>query len=145
MNDIAWALVHIMDGIKRHELQEITGLAESDCERLWDATQQAREVLEKYTDQTGEILQAIDDPDEPEEDNLIFMSEAMDILNISRPYLYELIDAGDLSLVYLGTHSRLRLSEVKALRDSRNAERQKVINDLSSINTLSDSEKKNEV
>jgi hypothetical protein len=31
-----WALENIMDGMKQHEIQEITGLPETDCQKIWD-------------------------------------------------------------------------------------------------------------
>lgn len=33
--DAKWALARIMDGLKPHDLHYMTGLPESDCERIW--------------------------------------------------------------------------------------------------------------
>ncbi len=44
--ELAWALLHIMDGVKPHEIQEMTGLPELDCVRI----AQIRDVaLEQYS------------------------------------------------------------------------------------------------
>jgi hypothetical protein len=32
---LVWALCSMMDGIKEHEIREITGLPQDDCEALW--------------------------------------------------------------------------------------------------------------
>lgn len=34
--DLAWALLSLMDGVKEHEIEEMTGLPEDDCRRIWD-------------------------------------------------------------------------------------------------------------
>lgn len=37
MNEFAWALIALMDGVKQHELQNMTGLPEVVCDRIWNA------------------------------------------------------------------------------------------------------------
>jgi hypothetical protein len=39
--NLSWALCSIMDGIKEHEIHEITGLPEGDCEKVWSVYTQA--------------------------------------------------------------------------------------------------------
>lgn len=43
--------------------------------------------------------------------------EAADILNVSRPFLIKRIEAGELPFHMVGTHRRLKLSDVLAYRD----------------------------
>lgn len=33
--NVVWALCSLMDGMKEHEIQEITGLPQDACEALW--------------------------------------------------------------------------------------------------------------
>lgn len=42
--EIAWALIHVLDGVKRHDLEEMTGLPEPECDRIWDAKQIAHDL-----------------------------------------------------------------------------------------------------
>lgn len=39
--NLTWALCSIVDGMKEHEISEITGLPREDCERLWSVYTQA--------------------------------------------------------------------------------------------------------
>lgn len=43
--------------------------------------------------------------------------EAADILNVSRPFLIKRIEAGEVPFHMVGTHRRLKLSDVLAYRD----------------------------
>jgi hypothetical protein len=38
---LAWALCSIMDGMKEHEIHEITGLPPDTCEAIWSVYRQA--------------------------------------------------------------------------------------------------------
>lgn len=44
-NEILWALVAIMDGVKKHELPDM-GFSDEDCDRIWNATMIAKASLE---------------------------------------------------------------------------------------------------
>lgn len=39
--NLAWALCSIMDGMKQHEIHEITGLPNEACEMIWTIYRQA--------------------------------------------------------------------------------------------------------
>jgi hypothetical protein len=53
MNEITWALIQLMDGVKEHDLQSNTGLSQEDCDRIWNAYQIALRGLK--------VHEAIDD------------------------------------------------------------------------------------
>ena len=42
--DIAWALCSIMDGMKEHEIHEITGLPQYACDTIWAVYCQALKI-----------------------------------------------------------------------------------------------------
>ena len=52
----------------------------------------------------------------PDGDELLTTGEAAKILNTSRQHVVDLCDAGDLPFVTVGTHRRVRRSDVEALR-----------------------------
>lgn len=53
--------------------------------------------------------------------------EAADVLGMSRPTVIKLIDAGDLSCERVGTHRRIPVRDVLALRDQRRAAVQEML------------------
>ena len=36
-SETAWALAQLLDGVQRHDLPNMTGLSDSDCDRIWAA------------------------------------------------------------------------------------------------------------
>ena len=39
--NLVWALCSIMDGMKEHEIHELTGLPEDACQKVWATYRQA--------------------------------------------------------------------------------------------------------
>jgi excisionase family DNA binding protein len=56
--------------------------------------------------------------------------EAAELLNVSRPHLIKLLDAGALAFRMVGTHRRLRLVDVLAYRDRRDTESHLALDEL---------------
>jgi excisionase family DNA binding protein len=67
-------------------------------------------------------------------DTLLTTQQAAEILNISRPYLYRLLDADEIPFVRVGTHRKLRLADVEALRERRRNESRKALNAVATLN-----------
>jgi excisionase family DNA binding protein len=56
--------------------------------------------------------------------------EAADMLNVSRPHLIELLEAGKIRFHRVGTHRRIRVSDLLAYRQLDEAERKAVLDGL---------------
>ncbi|MBI5920963.1 MAG: helix-turn-helix domain-containing protein [Betaproteobacteria bacterium] len=56
--------------------------------------------------------------------------EAADVLNISRPFLVQLLEKGEMPFHKIGTHRRVRYQDVIDYKKGIDAERRKVLNDL---------------
>lgn len=67
-------------------------------------------------------------------DTLLTTQQAAEILNISRPYLYRLLDADEIPFVRVGTHRKLRLADVEALRERRRNESRKALSSMAALN-----------
>lgn len=85
-----------------------------------------REVFQHLKD--GQAISLIPD------DTLLTTQQAAEILNISRPYLYRLLDADEIAFVRVGTHRKLHLADVEALRARRRNESRKALNAIAALN-----------
>jgi excisionase family DNA binding protein len=66
-------------------------------------------------------------------DALLTTQQAAQILNVSRPYLYRLIEEHSLPVVMVGSHRRLRIHDVLQLRDQRHQVRRSALDELSEL------------
>jgi excisionase family DNA binding protein len=60
----------------------------------------------------------------------ITTQEAADLLDISRPTLIKLLDAGDIPFRTLAAHRRLKAADVLAYRKTRDAERRAALDEI---------------
>ena len=56
--------------------------------------------------------------------------EAADVLNVSRPFLVQLLEKGDMPLHKIGTHHRVRYQDVIAYKKRIDADRRKALDEL---------------
>jgi excisionase family DNA binding protein len=66
-------------------------------------------------------------------DALLTTQQAAQILNVSRPYLYRLIDQSSVPVVRVGSHRRLRIQDVLLLREERQRSRRSALAELSDL------------
>jgi excisionase family DNA binding protein len=56
--------------------------------------------------------------------------EAANLLNVSRPFLNKLVDRGELKCHKVGTHRRIKFSDLEEYRQNRETQRNSVMNTL---------------
>ena len=56
--------------------------------------------------------------------------EAADLLNVSRPHLVSLLEAGEIPFQKSGSHRRVRFSDLQKYRELRDTKRRKVLDEM---------------
>lgn len=64
------------------------------------------------------------------QEHYLTTQEAANLLNISRPYLYKLLDRGDIPFTKIGSHRRVKAEDVLGYRQQRDGDRQTALTEL---------------
>ncbi|MEB3192774.1 MAG: helix-turn-helix domain-containing protein, partial [Snowella sp.] len=59
--------------------------------------------------------------------------EAANLLNVSRPYLYTLLDQGEIAYIKIGTHRRIRFEDLMQYKQKRDNQRHQSLTELTEI------------
>src|SRR5256885_11172822 len=66
-------------------------------------------------------------------DQLFSTQEAADFLNVSRPFVVQLLEAGDLPFIKVGTHRRVQFSDLLEYKKCRSQERRKALAEMARV------------
>lgn len=66
-------------------------------------------------------------------DHYLSCQEAADLLNVSRPYLYTLLDQGVLAFIKVGTHRRIRFEDLMVYKQQRDRDRRQALSELAAM------------
>jgi excisionase family DNA binding protein len=64
------------------------------------------------------------------QEHYLSTQESANLLNISRPYLYTLLNQGQIPYILIGTHKRIKLEDLLEYKTKRDENRRKALNEL---------------
>ncbi|MEY9165001.1 excisionase family DNA binding protein [Sinorhizobium fredii] len=108
--------------------QALVQLIDADGERL-ELPQVLADVMYQAAELLAEGRPVTVLPDE----EMLSTQAAADILNVSRQYLVRLVDTGELPAEKVGSHRRLRATDVAAFKTARDAKRASALDRLTSL------------
>lgn len=66
-------------------------------------------------------------------DHYLSSQEAAELLNVSRPYLYTLLDQNQIPFIKVGTHRRIRFEDLMAYKQGRDGQRRQSLGELAAL------------
>jgi excisionase family DNA binding protein len=66
-------------------------------------------------------------------DHYLSSQEAADVLNVSRPHLYTLLDHGQIAYIKVGTHRRILFEDVMEYKRQRDSQRRQALAGLTTL------------
>jgi excisionase family DNA binding protein len=66
-------------------------------------------------------------------DHYLSSQEAAELLNVSRPYLYTLLDQAQIPFIKVGTHRRIRFEDLMAYKQRRDGQRRQSLGELAAL------------
>jgi excisionase family DNA binding protein len=63
-------------------------------------------------------------------DRYLSSQEAADLLNVSRPYLYTLLEQGQIPYIKVGTHRRIQFEDLIKYKQQRDGQRRQALSEL---------------
>jgi excisionase family DNA binding protein len=63
-------------------------------------------------------------------DHYLTSQEAADLLNVSRPYLYTLLEQGHIPYIKVGTHRRIQFEDLIKYKQQRDGQRRQALSEL---------------
>ena len=109
------------EGSVRDELVEL--LREKSGEQLRvEIDNKTLEVSRKALEALGDVLEVLERGSEVEvveKEKELTTGEAAEMLNVSRPYLVDLLESGEIPFRKVGSHRRVRLADVQEYREKQ--------------------------
>jgi excisionase family DNA binding protein len=66
-------------------------------------------------------------------DHYLSSQEAAELLNVSRPYLYTLLDQTQIPFIKVGTHRRIRFEDLMAYKQRRDGQQRQSLGELTAL------------
>lgn len=112
------------DNSVRDELVEL--LREKSGERVRvEIDDKTLEVSREALEALGDVLEVLERGSEVEvveKEKELTTGEAAEMLNVSRPYLVDLLESGEIPFHKVGSHRRVRLADVQEYREKQQDE-----------------------
>ena len=64
------------------------------------------------------------------QDHYLSTQESANLLNISRPHLYRLLDKGEIAYTMIGSHKRIKIEDLLEYKAKRDEDRRETLSDL---------------
>ena len=119
-DEVARAVLELADALSQSYLEPGDASSKSDVSPESDAG----------SDSNVELGDARSQSDEAQVPMVLTTSEAADILMVSRPYVVKLLEQGEIAYHKIGTHRRIKASDLYDYKNRNDTKRRKAMDDL---------------